>query len=102
MKVTLAELLHEVDFTGDEDMLNACYDTMSVDQVKDDLEINGMSSSLLDFMDNDDIVECFLELVARVTTDFSQDSGTKLMDIEEYVSGIISFYVDHDKKHVLK
>ena len=53
-------------------------------------------------MDNDDIVECFLELVARVTADFSQDSGTKLMDIEEYVSGIISFYVDHDKKHVLK
>tara|TARA_R110000851_G_C12752692_1_gene532201 strand:- start:263 stop:568 length:306 start_codon:yes stop_codon:yes gene_type:complete len=101
--MNFTKLLHEINFTGDEDMLNeACYDTMSVDEVKDDLEINGMSSSLLDFMDNDDIVECFLELVARVTADFSQDSGTKLMDIEEYVSGIISFYVDHDKKHVLK
>ena len=100
--MNFTKLLHEIDFTGDEDMLNACYNTMSVDQVKDDLEINGMSTSLLDFMDNDDIVECFLELVARVTADFSQDSGTKLMDIEEYVSGIISFYVDHDKKNVLK
>ena len=84
-------------------MLNeSCYATMSVDQVKDDLEFNGMSSSLLDFMNNEDITECFLELVARVTTDFSQDSSTKLMDIEEYVSGIISFYVDQDKNKVLK
>ena len=101
--MNFTKLLHEVDFTGDEDMLNeSCYATMSVDQVKDDLEFNGMSSSLLDFMNNEDITECFLELVARVTTDFSQDSSTKLMDIEEYVSGIISFYVDQDKNKVLK
>tara|TARA_R110000822_G_scaffold9487_3_gene36691 strand:+ start:646 stop:951 length:306 start_codon:yes stop_codon:yes gene_type:complete len=101
--MNFTKLLHEVNYTGDEHTLNElCYTTMNIEEVKDDLEINGMSSSLLDFMDNDDIVECFLELVARVTADFSQDSGTKLMDIEEYVSGIISFYVDHDKKNVLK
>ena len=101
--MNFTKLLHEVDFTGDEDMLNeACYTTMTVGEVKDDLEFNGMSSSLLDFMNNEDITECFLELVARVTTDFSQDSSTKLMDIEEYVSGIISFYVDQDKNKVLK
>tara|TARA_B110000908_G_scaffold139551_1_gene166230 strand:+ start:114 stop:422 length:309 start_codon:yes stop_codon:yes gene_type:complete len=102
--MNFTKLLHEVDFTGDEDMLNeACYDTMSVDEVKDDLEINGMSSSLLDFMDNDDIVECFLELVARVTSATPAEGNyVKLMEIEDYVGGIISFYVDHDKKHVLK
>ena len=101
--MNFTKLLHEIDFTGDEDMLNeACYDTMSVDEVKDDLEINGMSSSLLDFMDVQDIIECFGELVARVTTDLDQDSIDKLTEIEDYVSGIIDFYVDQDKNKVLK
>jgi hypothetical protein len=100
--MNFTKLLHEVDFTGDEDMLNACYDTMNIQEVKDDLEINGMSTSLLDFMNNEDITECFLELVARVTADFSQDSSDKMTEIEYYVNNIIDFYVDQDKKNVLK
>lgn len=101
--MNFTKLLHEIDFTGDEDMLNtSCYDTMSVEEIKDDLEVNGMSSSLLDFMDVQDIIECFGELVARVTTDLSQSSDSKLMEIEAYISGMIEFYVDQDKKNLLK
>jgi len=101
--MNFTKLLHEIDFTGDEDMLNnSCYDTMSVEEIKDDLEVNGMSSSLLDFMDVEDIIECFGELVARVTTDLSQSSDSKLMEIEAYISGMIEFYVDQDKNNLLK
>jgi len=101
--MNFTKLLHEIDFTGDEEMLNnSCYDTMSVEEIKDDLEVNGMSSSLLDFMDVQDIVECFGELVARVTTDLSQSSDSKLMEIEAYISGMIEFYVDQDKNNLLK
>jgi len=101
--MNFTKLFHEIDFTGDEDMLNSpCYDTMSVEEIKDDLEVNGMSSSLLDFMDVEDIIECFGELVARVTTDLSQSSDSKLMEIEAYISGMIEFYVDQDKKNLLK